>query len=144
MISSIQEATRLTTTTTLTFSSKTTKIPERVILDLSAASVDSSVFTTAASVDLKRPANTYLSAAPSSPLQTVAQEISDVAIVSVAKVVFGLKNLRRSSGTYYPGWQSPGNLYSIASTDGQKKYLSEDWSSFSPFPVTMKVQWDGA
>jgi len=140
----IQEATRLSTTTTVTLSSTTSKAPQTVILDLSAASVDSSGGTSASSVDVKRPANTYLCAAPSSPLQAITQEIGDVALVSMAKVVFGLKNLRRACGTYYPGWQSPGNLYSVAGEDGLKKYLSEDWSSFSPFPATMKVQWDGA
>ncbi|THC94394.1 hypothetical protein EYZ11_006123 [Aspergillus tanneri] len=47
-----------------------------------------------------------------------------------------LNNLRRA-----PGPQ--GRLHKLSGPGGISKYLNADQSGFTPFPTSMKVQWDG-
>ena len=52
------------------------------------------------------------------------------------KVVGGLKNLRRA-----PGPQ--GQLKKIPRPGGFYIYMTENQGGYFPFPLTMKVNWDG-
>ena len=52
------------------------------------------------------------------------------------RVVGKLENLRRA-----PGPQ--GELKKIKAIGGITMYMDAEHSSFSPYPSTMKIQWDG-
>ncbi|KAL2862868.1 peroxidase/cytochrome P450 family protein [Aspergillus lucknowensis] len=57
-------------------------------------------------------------------------------LTTMLRVVGRLKNLRRA-----PGPQ--GQLKKLSGPGGIAKYMNERQSGFSPFPTTMKIQWDG-
>lgn len=59
-----------------------------------------------------------------------------IALTTMLKVIGQLDHLRRA-----PGPQ--GRLKTLAGPGGIAKYMTPDHSRFSPFPTTMKVQWDG-
>jgi linoleate 8R-lipoxygenase/9,12-octadecadienoate 8-hydroperoxide 8R-isomerase len=52
------------------------------------------------------------------------------------KVIGRLDNLRRAPG-------AQGHLKKLSGPGGIAKYMNEDQSGFTPFPSTMKIQWDG-
>lgn len=52
------------------------------------------------------------------------------------KVFARMENLRRAPG-------AQGRLAKLTGPGGIAMYMSADHSAFSPFPTTMKVQWDG-
>lgn len=66
----------------------------------------------------------------------VGREFSVTGITSMIRVVAQLKGLRRAPGAM-------GQLKFIPGPLGSKKYLNDDWSRFSPFATTWKVQFDG-
>ena len=63
-------------------------------------------------------------------------DLCKAGLSTMLKVVGGLDNLRRA-----PGPQ--GKLKKLSGPGGIAKYMNEDHSGFSPFPTTMKIQWDG-
>lgn len=70
------------------------------------------------------------------PHQCLGIGLCKLALSTMLKVVGRLDNLRRA-----PGPQ--GQLKIIPGPGGIAKYMSADQSGFSPFPTTMKIQWDG-
>lgn len=63
------------------------------------------------------------------------RDVHIAALTEMFRVVFSKKNLRRA-----PGPQ--GELKKVAQEDGSWAYLTEDWSSISPLPTSMRVCWD--
>lgn len=64
------------------------------------------------------------------------RDVFHIALTEMFRAVFRKKNLRRT-----PGPQ--GELKRISTSDGSLgMYLSEDWSSISPLPTSMRVSWD--
>ena len=59
-----------------------------------------------------------------------------LALTTMLKVIGRLDNLRRA-----PGPQ--GQLKRLSGPGGIAKYMTPDQSGFSPFPTSMKIQWDG-
>lgn len=87
-----------------------------------------------ARVDLNRSADSYLyPGAGSSSL--FGREVFQIALTEMFRAVFRKANIRRT-----PGPQ--GELKRIATDGGLGTYLSEDWSSVSPLPTSMRVCWD--
>lgn len=93
------------------------------------------VATGDAQVDPSRPLESYLyPGAGSCPL--LGREVFHMALTEMFRAVFRKKNMRRT-----PGPQ--GELKRIfTGDDGVGSYLSEDWSSLSPLPTSMRVCWD--
>ena len=52
------------------------------------------------------------------------------------KVIARLENIRRTPG-------AQGRLAKLTAPGGIALYMSADHSGLSPFPTTMKIQWDG-
>ena len=69
------------------------------------------------------------------PHACLGREISLVALVELFRAVFRRRNVRR-----VPGPQ--GTLKKVERPGGFFVYMSEDWGSFTPFPVSMKITWD--
>jgi linoleate 10R-lipoxygenase len=61
--------------------------------------------------------------------------VHTAALTELCRAVFGKKNVRRA-----PGPQ--GELKKVAQEDGSWAYLTEDWSSVTPLPTSMRVCWD--
>ena len=70
------------------------------------------------------------------PHKCLGLDASKLAMTTMLKTVGKLDNLRRA-----PGPQ--GELKKVVVPGGYTMYLTEDGSSYWPFPATMKVQWDG-
>lgn len=69
------------------------------------------------------------------PHQCLGIGLCKTGLTTMLKVIGRLDNLRRT-----PGGQ--GQLHTLSGPGGIAKYMSADYSGFSPFPTTMKVQWD--
>ena len=95
---------------------------------------DASRFPNAERVDPKRPLESYVHY-NLSPHACLGQEVSQVALTEMLRAVFSKKNLRRTPGP-------PGELKRVPRDDGFTAYLTEDWSSISPVPTSMRVCWD--
>lgn len=65
----------------------------------------------------------------------IGREIAIVGITSMIRVCAQLKGLRRAPG-------APGQMKWIPGPLGSRKYLNDDWSRFSPFATTWKLQFD--
>lgn len=65
----------------------------------------------------------------------LSRDVLTAALTEMFRAVLGRKNLRRG-----PGPQ--GELKKVAQADGSWAYLTEDWSSISALPTSMRVCWD--
>lgn len=69
------------------------------------------------------------------PHACLGEDASRVALVELFRAVFRRKNVRRVPGPQgeLKKVKRPGNFYA---------YMTEDWGTLSPFPVSMKIMWD--
>lgn len=65
------------------------------------------------------------------------REVHTAALTELFRAVFSRTNIRRA-----PGPQ--GELKKVAQEDGSWAYMTEDWSSITPLPTSMRVCWDEA
>lgn len=66
----------------------------------------------------------------------LSRDVHTAALTEMFRAVFSKKNIRRA-----PGPQ--GELKKVAQDDGSWGYMTEDWSSITPLPTSMRVCWDG-
>jgi len=85
-------------------------------------------------VNPRRPLDSYIFYGKG-PHTCLGMEASQVAITELFRTVFRRKNLRR-----VPGPQ--GQLKKVPRPGGFYAYMTEDWGTFTPFPVSMKIMWD--
>ena len=69
------------------------------------------------------------------PHTCLGREASEVALAELFRAVFRRRNVRRVAGPQ-------GELKKVGRPGGFFVYMSEDWGTFTPFPVSMKVTWD--
>ncbi|PGH27261.1 hypothetical protein AJ80_00971 [Polytolypa hystricis UAMH7299] len=108
---------------------------DRVVCNLISASMDPAVFPEPNQVKLNRDLDAYIHFGLG-PHQCLGYGICTLALTTMLKTVGKLDNLRRA-----PGPQ--GHLKKVPGPGGLTLYMTEDYSSYFPFPTTMKVQWDG-
>ncbi|EGC43242.1 fatty acid oxygenase [Histoplasma capsulatum var. duboisii H88] len=108
---------------------------DRVACNLVKASMDPKKFPEPDKVDLTRDLDSYIHFGQG-PHKCLGFGICNAALSTMLKTVGKLENLRRA-----PGPQ--GELRRIPGPGGISKYLVADYTSYFPFPTTMKVQWDG-
>lgn len=116
----------------------------RILVDIIHASQDPAGFPDPTEVRLDRPLASYMHYGWG-PHQCAGMDANRVAMTAMFKIVFGLKNLRRATGSAPGGrWygESQGELKKIPGPGGVTIYMTPDQSSYFPFPTTMKVQWD--
>jgi linoleate 8R-lipoxygenase / 9,12-octadecadienoate 8-hydroperoxide 8R-isomerase len=70
------------------------------------------------------------------PHKCLGDGLCKIALSSMLKVVGRLDNFRRAPG-------AQGQLKQVPGPGGFTAYMTADFSSYFPFPTTMKVQWDG-
>lgn len=68
--------------------------------------------------------------------QCLGAELCKTALTTMLKTVGQLDNLRRT-----PGPQ--GHLMKVVLPTGIPIYMTVDESRFTPYPATLKIQWDG-
>ncbi|KAK2858497.1 hypothetical protein FQN49_004673 [Arthroderma sp. PD_2] len=108
---------------------------QRVVCNLVTASMDATVFPNPTKVDLTRDLGSYIHLGYG-PHKCLGFDLCNLSLTTMLKVIGRLENLRRT-----PGPQ--GQLKKVPGHAGMTLYMPEDQSSYSPFPSTMKVQWDG-
>ncbi|KAB8072987.1 heme peroxidase [Aspergillus leporis] len=108
---------------------------DKVFVGAVKANRDPTVFPDPDEVHLDRPLGSYIQYGLG-PHTGLGKETTLLALTSMLRVVGRLDNLRRA-----PGPQ--GQLKKIHREGGYYVYLREDWGSYSPFPTTFKVHFDG-
>ncbi|KAJ5777550.1 Psi-producing oxygenase A [Penicillium odoratum] len=114
----------------------TLKTGQQVICNLVSAGHDAKAFPDPETVRLDRDLSQYTHFG-FGPHHCIGREMCQLALPTMLRVVGQLENLRRA-----PGPQ--GQLKKIPSTGGITMYMDAEQSAYSPYPVSMKVQWDGA
>ncbi|KAE8355189.1 heme peroxidase [Aspergillus coremiiformis] len=109
---------------------------DKVFIGAVKANRDPKAFPDPNEVHLDRPLESYIQFGLG-PHTGLGKEATLVALTSMLRVVGGLDNLRCA-----PGPQ--GQLKKIHREGGYYVYLREDWGSYSPFPTTFKIHFDGA
>jgi hypothetical protein len=128
------------------------KAGTRLVMNLTTANHDSTVFSEPETIRLDRPIKNYLHFGWG-PHLCLGQEMSIVGLAVVFKRIVGLKNLRRA-----PGPRGELKSFPMAPWNGQVRseryiaqqpgwtglrvYMTPEQSSFWPLPSTLKVWWD--
>lgn len=112
----------------------TLKKGQQLFCNLVSANHDPKAFPDPERVRLDRDLDQYIFFG-SGTHQCLGLDIVKVALPTMLRVVGRLGNLRRA-----PGPQ--GQLKKVPGIGGVTMYMDEKNSSFSPYPFTMKIQWD--
>ncbi|SPN99237.1 related to linoleate diol synthase [Cephalotrichum gorgonifer] len=107
---------------------------DRVYVDFVSAARDPTHFPAPETVDPRRDPSSYVFHGQV-PHACLGQDASKVGLTELFRAVFRRKNVRR-----VPGPQ--GELKRVEGPGGFRAYMTEDWGTFTPFPVSMKVTWD--
>ncbi|KAF7718629.1 Linoleate 10R-lipoxygenase [Penicillium ucsense] len=99
------------------------------------ANHDPSIFPEPNEVNLTRPLTSYIHHGQG-PANGLGQETAKLALVSMLRVVARLPNLRRAAG-------AQGQLKKIPQEGGHYVYLRQDGTTYFPFPMSLKLHWDG-
>ncbi|KAL4919990.1 heme peroxidase [Aspergillus aurantiobrunneus] len=111
------------------------KAGQAVMCNLVSACMDSSVFPEPEKVKIDRNMDLYAHFGFGAH-KCLGIDLCKAGLSTMLKVVGRLDNLRRAPG-------AQGQLKKLPGPGGIAKYMTEDQSGFSPFPTTMKIQWDG-
>lgn len=111
------------------------KAGDRAFVSFVGAAKDADVFPEPETIRLDQPLESYIHYGVGSHA-CLGRDVSCVAIPAMVKTLCRLRNLRRA-----PGPQ--GELKKIPRPGGIYVYMREDYSSYFPFPTTMKVRYDG-
>ncbi|OOQ87882.1 Linoleate 10R-lipoxygenase [Penicillium brasilianum] len=99
------------------------------------ANHDPSVYPEPNEVNLDRPIDSYINHGQG-PSTGFGKEITKIALVAMLRVVGRLQNLRRALG-------AQGQLKKVRQEGGYYVYLRQDGTSYFPFPMSLKLHWDG-
>ncbi|KAJ6007045.1 hypothetical protein N7522_005396 [Penicillium canescens] len=113
----------------------TLKAGQEIICNLVVAGRDPIAFPDPDKVRLDRDMSLYTHFG-FGPHQCLGVKMCPIALSTMLKTLGRLDNLRRA-----PGLQ--GHLKRLDGLGGIAMYMDAQHSSFSPFPMTMKIQWDG-
>lgn len=105
-----------------------------VFVNFTTASRDADIFPDPEVVKTDRPEELYMQYGDG-PHECLGKAANIIGLTTMLMEFGKLKGLRRAPGL-------AGEMKAIPKGDGFKVYMKEDWSSFWPFPTTMKVQFD--
>ena len=108
---------------------------DKVYCNFTSANLDAQAFPDPSSVRLDRPLEGYIHYGLG-PHACLGGEAGQVALTAMLRTVAKLDGLRRA-----PGPQ--GQLKKVSRARGYTSYMREDWGQYTPFPTTMKIQYDG-
>lgn len=108
---------------------------DKVFVSFVYASKDASVFPDPLEIKLDRPTELYITHGEGQH-QCLGKDINIIQNTYMLKSLAKLRNFRRAPG-------DEGKLKFIPKPGGIKLYMNADWSKFTPYPTTMRVQFDG-
>lgn len=108
---------------------------DKVFCNFVDANREAQFFPEPDTVKIDRPMDAYIQYG-FGPDACLGQEASRTALTAMLRVVGRLDNLRRA-----PGPQ--GQLKKVPRPGNSHVYMRADHGSYSPFPTTMKIHWDG-
>ncbi|KAB8072880.1 heme peroxidase [Aspergillus leporis] len=111
------------------------KAGQHILCNLVSASMDPTCFPEPEKVKLDRDMDSYAHFGFGAH-QCLGIGLCKLALTTMLRVIGGLDNLRRAPG-------AQGQLKKLSGPGGIAKYMTVDQSGFSPFPTSMKIQWDG-
>lgn len=97
--------------------------------------MDPEAFPDPGEVKLDRDLNSYIFFG-SGQHRCLGDGLCKVALTAMLKTIGQLDSLRRAPG-------AQGHLKKVVLPTGIPMYMTADESRFTPYPATMKVQWDG-
>ncbi|KAK5995433.1 Linoleate 10R-lipoxygenase [Cladobotryum mycophilum] len=107
---------------------------DRVFVSFVTAARDPAHFPNPDKVDPRRPLDAYIQFGAGTHT-ALGKEVSQVALVELFRAVFKKNNLHKAAG-------AQGELKKVPRPGGHSVYLTEDWGTLTPFPISMKVTWD--
>ncbi|KAL8994261.1 MAG: hypothetical protein Q9169_005714 [Polycauliona sp. 2 TL-2023] len=108
---------------------------DKIFCSFAQANLDPEHFPSPTTVRTDRPLDSYIHYGVG-PHACLGREASRVALTAMLKVIGRLDNLRRAPGP-------AGELKKVPRPDGSCVFMRSDYGSYSPFPLTWKVAWDG-
>lgn len=112
----------------------TVKPGDKVFVSFVSAARDPVHFPNPDQVNPRRPLNSYIHYG-TGPHACLGRDISQVALTEMFRALFRRKNVRRVDGPQ-------GELKKVPREGGFWAYMREDWGSYWPFPVSMRIRWD--
>ncbi|KAI5843292.1 cytochrome P450 [Tricharina praecox] len=107
---------------------------ESVFLNFISSGLDPTAFPNPREIDLTRPEELYIQYGYG-PHSCIGTPIAITALTAMLRVYGRLENIRRAP-------RLAGQMKSVTK-HGFRTYMTEGWSEWSPFPTTMKIQFDG-
>ena len=111
------------------------KAGDKVFCSLGSANREAGIFPDPETVSLDRPMESYIHYGLGTHA-CLGADASRTALTAMLRTVGKLDNLRRAPGL-------AGQLKKIARPGGVYVYMRSDHGSYSPFPTSMKIHWDG-
>ncbi|CAG8878159.1 unnamed protein product [Penicillium nalgiovense] len=108
---------------------------QQVFASFDQANHDPSVFPGPNEVNLDRPLGSYINHGQG-PTTGFGEQVTKIALVAMLRVVGRLQGLRRAPG-------AQGQLKKIPQEGGYQVYLRGDGTAYCPFPMSLKLHWDG-
>ncbi|KAL6875116.1 heme peroxidase [Trichoderma novae-zelandiae] len=107
---------------------------DKVFASFASAARDPAAFPNPESVDPRRPLDSYIQFGAGTH-SALGKEVSRIALTELFRAVFRKQGLTRVAGPQ-------GELKKVSRQGGHCEYLTEDWGTLTPFPMSMKVTWD--
>ncbi|KAJ4861751.1 hypothetical protein T069G_02705 [Trichoderma breve] len=107
---------------------------DKVFASFVSGARDATQFPNPETVDPRRPLESYIQFGAGTH-RALDKEVSQIALVELFRAIFRKQGLKRVAGPQ-------GELKKVPRQGGHCEYLSEDWGTLTPFPVSMKVTWD--
>ncbi|KAH8127213.1 heme peroxidase [Trichoderma asperelloides] len=107
---------------------------DKVFASFVSGARDATQFPNPETVDPRRPLESYIQFGAGTHT-AVGKEVSQIALVELFRAIFKKEGLRKVVGPQ-------GELKKVARQGGLSEYLTEDWGTLSPFPLSMKVTWN--
>jgi linoleate 10R-lipoxygenase len=107
---------------------------DKVFASFVSGARDPTHFPNPETVDPRRPLESYIQFGAGTHT-AVGKEVSQIALVELFRAIFKKQGLKKVVGPQ-------GELKKVARQGGLSEYLTENWGTLSPFPLSMKVTWD--
>lgn len=107
---------------------------DKVFASFVSGARDPTQFPNPETVDPRRPLESYIQFGAGTH-SAVSKEVSQIALVELFRAVFKKQGLTKVAG-------AQGELKKVPREGGHCEYLTEDWGTLTPFPLSMKVTWE--
>ncbi|KAM0265577.1 hypothetical protein ACHAQJ_000009 [Trichoderma viride] len=107
---------------------------DRVFASFVSGARDPKQFANPETVNPRRPLESYIQFGAGTHT-AVGKEVSQIALVELFRAIFKKQGLKKVTGPQ-------GELKKVPRQGGHCEYLTEDWGTLTPFPLSMKVTWD--